>query len=295
MEAERAALPRQATVADVVRDAVAGSVRRLLEHEQGARSGGDDEDVHQARVAVRRMRSDLRTFGAFVDRDWAAGLRAELRWLGGELGAVRDADVLYARLGAHTDRLPEPERELAARVVQRLVADRDDAHARLVTAFGSARYSELRARLEEAARRPRFTPRATELAREALPAVVRRPWRRLRGAVAELGPVPTDEQLHAVRIRAKRARYAAEAVVPVLGRRALRYAKSLAALQDVLGEHQDAVVAARWLGETAPQCPPEEAFAAGMLAEVEAESARAARAAFPAAWAEVRDRRPTSW
>lgn len=295
MGAERAALPRRAIVADVVRDALAGSVRKLREHEQGARRGGDDEDVHQARVAVRRMRSDLRTFGAFLDRDWTTELRAELRWLGGELGPVRDAEVLLARLGAHTDRLPEPERELAGRVVRRLVADREAARADLVAAFGSARYSEVRARLEEAARRPRFTPRATELARDALPAVVRRPWRRLRDAAAALGPAPADEQLHAVRIRAKRARYAAEAVVPVLGRRAQRFAKSLAALQDVLGEHQDAVVAGRWLGKTAPQCSPAEAFAAGMLAEIEAESARAARAAFPAAWAEVRDRHPASW
>ncbi|GIU85516.1 MAG: CHAD domain-containing protein [Acidimicrobiia bacterium] len=283
------------TVADVVRDAIAGSVRRLHEHEHGVRRGGDPEDVHQARVAVRRLRSDLRTFEAFLDPAWTAPLRSELRWLAGELGPVRDAEVLHARLCDHAKLLPEGHREEAEAVVHRLVSERDAARAHLVGAMGSARYARLVAGLDDAARRPRFTARAADPARRALPSVVRRPWRRLRDDVAALGPAPTDEALHEVRIRAKRARYAAEAAAAALGARTRRFARALAALQDVLGEHQDAVVAGRWLASAAAGSPPAQAFAAGMLAEVEAQAARAARAAFPAAWRDVRRHRPASW
>ena len=71
------------------------------------RRGGDPEVVHQARVATRRLRSDLRTFEHFVDHEWAAELRAELRWLGAELGAVRDVEVLRDRLRADVAQLAE--------------------------------------------------------------------------------------------------------------------------------------------------------------------------------------------
>src|SRR5207302_1981585 len=83
-----------ATAGDLVRVAIAASVQRLTRHDPGVRVGDDPEDVHQARVATRRLRSDLRTFASLLDPDWAASLVEELRWLGGVLGDVRDADVL---------------------------------------------------------------------------------------------------------------------------------------------------------------------------------------------------------
>src|SRR5262249_28461728 len=76
----------------------AGSVTRLLSHDPGVRLGDDPEDVHQARVATRRMRSDLRTLRDFVNPESGAALRAELAWLADVLGAVRDPDVLVDRL-----------------------------------------------------------------------------------------------------------------------------------------------------------------------------------------------------
>ena len=81
--------------------AIAQSYERLVAHEADLRVGDDPESVHQARVATRRLRSDLRTFEPFVDAQWAADLRAELRWLGSELGAVRDLEVQRDRLRAH--------------------------------------------------------------------------------------------------------------------------------------------------------------------------------------------------
>ena len=95
-----------ATALDVVGSAVAGSTIRLLSHIPIVRAGEDPEGVHKARVAVRRLRSDLRTFRPLVDRDWAEALRAELRWWGQLFAPVRDAEVLGARLRERLEGMP---------------------------------------------------------------------------------------------------------------------------------------------------------------------------------------------
>ena len=289
------ALDQDASVADVIGVALAGSVERLVAHEEGMRRGGDPEDVHQARVATRRLRSDLRTFGDFVYQEWATSLRAELRWLGAELGEVRDAEVLLARLRADITQLPSPEQDAAERLVRRLVADWHGARTRMIETLAGSRYESLRDRLVVAGVRPRCTTWANLRAVDALPPLVSRPWRKLQRSVDGLGEIPPDEALHAVRIRAKRARYATEATIPVFGGAARKFARAIATVQDILGEHQDAVVARAWIAKTAGECSATEAFAAGMMAEVEARAAHAARAEFPAVWAEVRARKLRTW
>ncbi|MET0920825.1 MAG: CHAD domain-containing protein, partial [Acidimicrobiia bacterium] len=88
------ALDLASTPREVLAAAVANSVGRLIAHDPGVRLGEDSEAVHQARVATRRLRSDLRTFRSVIDEQWSESLRAELKWLGERLGEVRDADVL---------------------------------------------------------------------------------------------------------------------------------------------------------------------------------------------------------
>ena len=117
----------------------------------------------------------------------------------------------------------------------------------------------------------------------------------MRNAVQMLGDNPPDEALHAVRVRAKRCRYAAEACVPVFGKRARRLARAMANVQNVLGEHHDAVVASAWLAKTAHECTPAEAYAIGMLAQIERDAARTARAEFPAAWRLADTHRVHGW
>jgi CHAD domain-containing protein len=268
---------------------------RLVAHDAGVRMGDDPEAVHQARVATRRLRSDLRTFRELVDPEWNTALRDELQWLGGELGTVRDGDVLVERLHEHAGRLPDTEHLAVERVIARRTAERDDAHRELLDAYRSARYVELLDRLVEAARAPMFTEAATAPAEGSLPEVVRGPWRHLRTAVDALGEHPPDEALHDVRKRAKRCRYAAEAVAPVVGKRARDFAKAVAGVQEVLGEHQDAVVARKWLGKAAADASATEAYAAGMLAGVELASAAAARDGFPAAWQAAAKKRLRAW
>jgi CHAD domain-containing protein len=103
---------------------------------------------------------------------------------------------------------------------------------------------------------------------------------------------PGDHELHRVRIRAKRARYAAEAVAPVFGKRAKEFARAMADVQDVLGEHQDAVVAGEWLRAHAAGAG---AFVAGELVATEREAARAARDEWPRVWARGRRKRLRRW
>jgi CHAD domain-containing protein len=283
------------TVADIVRDAMARSYGRLVVNEPGLWLGRDPEAVHQARVAVRRLRSDLRTFEPFVDSEWSSELRAELRWFGAELGTVRDLEVMRDRLRDHARRLTTAEAEAARRAVRRLDADREAARAELLATLGQARYARLRHNLDKSSLQPQCNASARDPARAALAPVVRERWKKVRGAVKHLSSHPADEALHAVRIRAKRCRYAAEAGVPAFGKPAAEFAKALADVQDVLGEHQDAVVAIGWLAKTAHECPSSEAYAIGMLAQVERDAAVVARTEFPRTWKRARKPALRAW
>ena len=283
------------TVAEVVRTAIAKSAAQLEAHERGVLDGDDPHAVHQARVATRRLRSDLRTFEPFLDEAWAANLRGEVRWRPWELGAVRDVEVMRDRLRGHAEQLPPGDADTVGHVLRRLDADREAARAILLASMRSTRYAELRAALAEAAKRPRLSRRAGKRPERALGQVVRDRWKKLKGAVDKLGPHPADEALHAVRIRAKRCRYAAEACAPVFGKPARRFAREMAAVQDILGEHHDGVVAGAWLAKTAQECSPGEAFALGRLAEIEHRAAADARSEFTHVWRRARRQRLRAW
>ena len=287
--------PARLRAGDVVRIAFASSVARFDSNEPLLWTDRDPEALHQARVATRRLRSDLGTLHEFVDADWAKHLRAELRWLGAELGGVRDIEVLHARLTLHAALLPDADADAARTVIRRLDADNSAARSELLVALRTPRYAQLHRALHEAVISPRLTAAAGARAADALPKAVRRTWRRLRRAVDALAVVPSDATLHEVRIRAKRCRYAAELAQPVIGRPARDFANALVRVQDVLGEHQDAVVADSWLAKTAPECSPAEAYALGMLAEIERNLSVRARAALTSTWAAARDRRLRAW
>jgi CHAD domain-containing protein len=285
------------SIADVVRYAVASSVKKLIAHDPGVRLGVDAEDVHQARVATRRLRSHLGTFRSLVDEQWATSLRDELRWLGEVLGGVRDSDVLLERLEAKLDRLPEPDRAPAGRLLDILRADADGRRTLLIEAFDGTRYLELLDRLVDAARRPRLLLRVDDDDEQhVLRDLVGNPWRKLADEVDALDDEPPDSDLHKIRIRAKRARYAAEAVEPAFGKSARAFARAMTDVQDVLGEHQDAVVAAEWLRRAAARTDDEAVgFAAGQLAALEHLDALAARAAWPKVWKRASRKRVRSW
>jgi CHAD domain-containing protein len=290
-----AAVGPDSTIGDVVQSAIANALGRIVTHDPGVRMGDDPEDVHQARVGTRRGRSDLRTFRPLLDRDWVAGLRDEAGWYAGLLGEVRDTEVLMERLEHQAQDLPKEDAASVKPIVARLAKEREAARKRLLEGMDSPRYIALLDRLSEAAVLPQFASgdggaSPARPAADALPALVRRPWKRLARAVKELPDVPADEQLHAVRILAKHTRYAAEAAAGVIGKPATLFAKQIAAVQTVLGDHQDACVTEDWLRRAAPKTrTTREAMVIGQLIGLQRAEAHAKRAIWPDVWARASD------
>jgi CHAD domain-containing protein len=303
------ALRRKPTAGDVVAAAVRAGVARVLAHDPLVRLretvGDNDTAVHQMRVGCRRLRSDLRTFAVLVDAGWGGTLRAELGWLAEALGGARDAEVLRARLRrtAGADPLAPPDDAAVARLDADLAARHEDALVVLDKTLASDRYLALVNTLVDATRSPRLTSLGARPAHEVLPKLVAKPWRQLaygKGGVdgaADLDPAASDDKWHAVRIRGKRARYAVEAVAGVLGGGAAELAKALATVQDLLGEHQDAAVAAETWLSIARSDPDDHSLAvtAGRLYERERAIIRSVRSKFPAAWAGATKRRMVEW
>jgi CHAD domain-containing protein len=279
-------LPADPSVEDLIRHALAAGVAQILRHDPGVRLGDDPEDVHQLRVATRRLRSDLRTFAPLLDRSPVAGIRAELGWLATVVGAVRDIDVLTARLRAAGRTLPDLDAPAVTALLCRVDGEAGTARAAMLEALRSPRYLHLLDALVALAAAPPPAPDVDPAGRppaELAADLVRRPWRRLAEAVAALPPQPPDEALHRIRILAKRCRYATEAVSPVIGKRAARFADRLAELQTVLGDHHDTTVAESWL-RTAARDEPATAVAAGELLAGERRRRAELRRRWPLAW-----------
>jgi CHAD domain-containing protein len=291
------AITATAPAKQVVRNALAESVASLLQHDPLLRTGRDPEAVHQARVATRRLRSHLRTFGPLLDPAWTEPLRSELGWLAFSLGAVRDREVLLERLRERARSLPASDQRSAASLLHRLEEEIEGLRRKLGADIESQRYVELLERLVGAAREPATLPDAEQPATVLLPALATTPWRRLRSAVRQTSgaapETPTDLELHRIRILAKRARYAAEAVAPVSSPESAAFARAAAKLQTVLGEHQDSVTAQAWL--RAAKVGGRRAFVAGELIALERIAAERARAEWPKAWGSLERKRLRTW
>ena len=267
---------------DVIKSVLAESIASLLRHDPLVRTTADPEAVHQARVATRKLRSNLRTFGPLLDPEWTEPLRSELGWLAMGLGGVRDREVLIERLRERARSLPAADQRSARSLLQILERDIEELRKKLLGELGSERYIDLLERLVAAAHTPPTLEEADLPASGALPALAGGPWRRLRSAVRQLTDPPSDPDLHRIRILAKRARYAAEAVAPVVGSSATAFARGAAKLQTILGEHQDSVTAQAWLRSA--KVGGRRAFVAGQLIAMEHIAAEDARARWSKVW-----------
>ena len=247
-------------------------LREILRHDPGTRLGTDPESLHDMRVAVRRSRALLRAGGALVATDTDA-LNAELQWLGAVLGAVRDLDVLLARLRAEASDLGGVDAKAAVRLLRNMSRERTRVRSALLKALDSDRYLALLDQFD--ATLNELAPTNAEI---SLDAPARGELKRVRKAVKALPENSTDDELHAVRKLVKRARYAAELA------RNRDVVESSKRLQDVLGEHQDSTVAETRLRALAAVAPPDEALAAGRLIEREHARQVEARAAWPPEW-----------
>jgi CHAD domain-containing protein len=221
-----------------VRWALAQQVRWLLAHDPGARLGTESESLHQMRVATRRLRAILRAARPVLLPDWAASLQGELSWLGQVLGPARDLDVQVAYFTEAAAGLDVRDRTLLARLVTQLRSQREHIHQVLLTELNSARYVELIRRIRQAAHDPAMVESPL-----TLHDLASGEFKKLRRAVRQLGNSPKDAALHEVRIKTKRARYAAELALWSAGKPASRFIKRARAVQDLLGAYQDAVQA----------------------------------------------------
>jgi CHAD domain-containing protein len=281
-----AKLAKAPTIADVVRHAIARSLAQIQRHDPAVRLGDDPEDVHQLRVATRRLRSDLRTFRDILERSQVDRVRAELKWVGTQVGAVRDNDVLRQRITDASIELPEVDKGEAAHLLGHLEVQGKAARTEMLAALRNPRYVSLLDALVDLADTPPFitdTVTTKKMAANRATRFVRRPWRRLASAVAALDADPSDADLHQVRIRAKRCRYAAEAVAPIIGTQAERFAEAVEDIQTVLGDHQDTVVAQTWL-RAAARAVPFAGVAAGQLVAGERTRRGNLRRQWPKTW-----------
>lgn len=284
-------LAADATVADLATYSIVGPLRRLMTCDPRLRSSEDPEPVHKARVATRRLRSDLRTLRPLLSADWCESLRAELKWLGVMLGRVRDADVLLGALESNAQRLPTDRQPDAGVFIGRLRDTRARDRIALLDALNSDRYTQLLDRLILAVHQPAVhVDVADKPARTFSHQLAAKAPKRMRRQVHKLGPEPDDGSLHDVRKRAKQARYAQELLGPLLGKRARKAARRYEEIQEVLGEHQDAVVALAWLADAGRDTDqPDETFAAGQLAGLFLADRDVARAAWPKTWKSARN------
>ncbi|MDL5205703.1 CYTH and CHAD domain-containing protein [Streptomyces sp. ALI-76-A] len=277
---------------DLLLGYVEKQVRTLVDLDPAVRRNLPDS-VHQMRVTCRRLRSVLRSYRSVLDREATDPVRRELRWLAGELGAERDHEVLRERLSTQVEALP---RELvlgpvAARLQAWHVTKSSEARTRTQDALASGRYLALLDALAELVARPPLRPKAARKPEDVAAKAVLKEYDRFAGRVtAALEPSPgadRDTALHQARKAAKKARYATEPALAALGKPVKRLGKRVQAVQKVLGEHQDSVVARHELRRLAVAAGTvgEAGFTWGLLYGQEQAAAGEQQRELPRVWA----------
>ncbi|MFL6138625.1 MAG: CHAD domain-containing protein [Frankiaceae bacterium] len=286
-----------ATARDLVASYLRRQVHQLLRHDPLLRLDAPDA-VHQVRVASRRLRAALHVARPLLAPDSVEELRTELRWLAGEMSEARDAEVMLARLVDRAHALP-PELligPVVALLQSEIGGGLSVGQVRAATTLDSERYLALLDDLVQVATEPPLLDAADGAAAKVAPKLVRREWRRLEESVEPVRRTDANEAYHRARIAAKRLRYACELVVPVCGKPASRMARLAEEVQELLGEHQDAVVAAAELRRIAVSRRGREVgFSLGLLHAAEQEAATGAKARFAELWPRVAKAENRAW
>lgn len=299
------------TAGEVLLAYLGQQLAELRRHAPGVLARQPD-DVHQMRVAARRLRSLLASGRPLFEAGAVEPLRDELRWLSGLLGAARDPEVVHARLTALLAQEPEALRfgPAALRIDEELDALAAAGFDAALEGLRSERYARLQAALEQFLTGAPAAPKAAGAPGPGIGKLVAKDRRRLERAVASLpladdggagpsrdggsapvGSAARDAGLHEVRKAAKRLRYAAELAASLKAgekrrRRAKRLAKAARKIQQLLGLHQDSVVARERLVELGGRAlrRGESGFSYGRLHAKEESLAAASERAFLKLW-----------
>ena len=217
------------------------------------RRHGEVERIHQSRVSLRRIRSNLRTFRLALDPAWGTALRAEAAWYADLLGEARDLQIIREMVTEHgpavigTEDVAQLEAELSERTAAVLVDIRNER--------AKPRRFQLTEQMMVMWDGPEFKVKAQRPAAEVLPRMLKRSWNDLRGASRVARKNPSDVHLHNLRIRLKDLRYGCETVALVEGGPAQKTAKACERLTSKLGDLHDACYSIDWLEVLADERP----------------------------------------
>jgi CHAD domain-containing protein len=286
------------TVGQVLRERLLEQVAALREAEQTIRSG-DDEGVHDSRVACRRLQAALAMFRPAVDVRVSEPLREELKWLAGSLGGARDHNVAQERLTALAARDGEAAGLLLAQLRRADLSQGDDQRRNdaVLAVLGSPRYADLLSGLDGFGSEPGWTARADDDAGPFVRRRIRKEWDRLAQRASLMEHYPSgqlpDEPLHDVRKAAKRLRYGLEVAQLLWRGKPKRLRRLLHQLADVLGERQDIAITRPFLLQlaTRAQAAGEPTFVHGRLDRLEESRALELEAQFHRVWSETVARR----
>jgi len=281
----------EAPTAEHLRFVLLQHVEVLRAHDPGTRLGGVMEDLHKMRVSTRQLRTILRAAQPLLVQGWGEPLRTELGWLGEMLGGARDLDVQIKYFKEELTALDLRDRRGLERFVARLCMERDKVQQTLVGELQSPRYLELVRKLMQAAQDP-----AVVVSTVTVCDIAATEFKKLRKAMRNLGDIPSDSELHRLRIKAKRARYAAELAETSKGKPATRFIPQVKAFQDLLGVHQDAVLAEKHIRQFTEQSTSvRTAFVAGRMVERQRQRRDSARSAFKSQWKKLKKRGQKAW
>lgn len=252
---------------------------------------GEAEAVHQIRVAARRMRTILLAVRNIAHADWSEPLLAGLKWLSAIFARVRDLDVQIQYFERAAVELKAQERKPLERFLHYLRAERNNTHRRLLDEMKSARYLGFIAKLVQEANAPAVIREGQSICDLAA-----RQFRKLQKVVKRLRDSPSDNALHRVRIKTKRARYAAELARASGGKPLARFIKSATRFQDLLGRHHDAVLAERHVRSfLRHQTGKQAAFTAGLLVARAKGQRHDIREEFWSEWKRLKRRGHRAW
>jgi triphosphatase len=266
-----------------------------LLHEPGARLGDDPEELHDFRVAGRRLDAILRQFQSFLPSEFLR-IRATLKTVLSALGHVRDLDVALSELQDFSRKLPKADRVGVEPLKKHLMSERGRVRAQMLSVLDSIWVQKNLQELILLLGKPVAAAEASaaDLALHASPSLIRRRFRKLRKRADLLGVDSSTEKYHEVRGQVKKLRYALEAVAALFGKPAVEMVRALRRWQERLGVQQDAAVAMRRLnalaGAQAKSIPAETLFLMGRLAERHLDTAAQGRKRCATGYRKVRQK-----
>jgi triphosphatase len=264
-------------------------------HEPGTRLGDDPEELHDMRVAGRRMDAILRQFRSSLPASLLQ-VRPALKTVLRALGHARDPDVALGDLETFSRELPKSDRESVEPLKQHLLSERGRARAQMLSVLDSMWVQKNLRQLGSLLAAPSAVSQQSsgELALHLAPELIRRRYRKLRKGADLLTSTSSVEAYHQVRGQVKKFRYALEAVAVIYGNPADGMLRALRRWQETLGVQQDAAIAGRRLKSLAGAPPkgiaPETLILMGRLAEQYTSAAVRARKRYANGYRKVRGR-----